>query len=99
MTQWVDDDFPGFVEIQFQQADDATVALIEKAPVLDNEDRLTLTSAYPVPWRLGCDVLHVEHDQHGRHVATIELHAGVSDPSGNGVYEVSVDQLGDMPAT
>ncbi|MFD3746252.1 hypothetical protein [Nocardia sp. NPDC058633] len=99
VTQWVDHDFPGFVEIQFRQADETTVGLIEKSAVLDDEDRLTAEAAYPVLWRLGCDLVHIEHDQDGRQIATIELHRGVSDPSGNGVYTVSIDQLGDIPAT
>lgn len=54
--------------------------------------------AYALSWRLGCDVLHVEPDQHGRQIAMIELHARASDPSGNGVFKVSVVQLGDMSA-
>ncbi|MFD9549288.1 hypothetical protein ACFWBG_17980 [Nocardia salmonicida] len=99
VTRWFGHHFPGFVEIQFRQADETTVVLIEKAPVLDNEDRLTADAAYPVPWRLGCDLVHIEPDQDGRQIATIELHAGVSDPSGNGVFNVSIDQLGDIPAT
>ncbi len=96
VTRWADDGFPGFVEIHFQQADDTPAVLIEKAPVLDNANLVTADADYPIPWRLDCDLLRVERDRHGRQIATIELRSGVSDSSGNGVYDVLIDQLGGL---
>ncbi|MEV0294852.1 hypothetical protein [Nocardia sp. NPDC050710] len=88
VVRWADDSFPGFVEIEFRQADDSTVRLVEKAPVLDCEDRLTYDAAYPVTLELGCDIAHIDTD---RRVAAIELHWDM------GVFDVPIDLLGDLP--
>ncbi|GGK59426.1 hypothetical protein [Nocardia camponoti] len=47
-TRWVDDAFPGFVEVAFRQADGAMVIFTEKLPVVDARSGLTAESAYPV---------------------------------------------------
>lgn len=89
-VRWADDHFPGWVEITFRQADGSTARLVEKAPVVDGEDRLTPDAVYPVALELGCDISHVDRD---RRVATIEL------PWHMGVFDVPIALLGDLPGT
>ncbi|MEV6770094.1 hypothetical protein AB0N05_15865 [Nocardia sp. NPDC051030] len=94
-VRWADDHFPGFVEIKFQQADGSTASLIEKVPVVQapgiaGETELTCDATYPITLELGCDLMGIDPD---RRVATIELYWG------NGIFEVPVDLLGDLPAT
>lgn len=68
-VRWADNEFPGWVEITFGQADGSTARLVEKAPVVDGEDRLTPVAVYPVALELGCGISHVDRD---RRVATVE---------------------------
>lgn len=96
-TRWVDDHFPGFVEIQFLQSDGGTITVIDKVPVVDRDNNLTPETRYPVPLQLDCSVLRVEQGEDGRQIARIELDYGVTDFADNAVFEVSVDLVGDLP--
>ncbi len=95
VTRWADDAFPGWVEITFRQADGQMVTVIEKAPVVDSENRLTAETLYPVPLRLSCRVVHIDSAESP--VATVELSHRSADLEGKNQFRVPLDLLGDLP--
>ena len=61
-TRWVEDGCPGWVEVQFIEADGRVVTLVDKTVVFDGGDGLTPASIYPVPVAVGCDLVRRERD-------------------------------------
>lgn len=59
--RWVDDAFPGFVEVVLTEAAGKAHRLTEKPPVI-GDDRLTPDADYPLPVRLPCDVVQEPTD-------------------------------------
>ncbi|MFB9927285.1 hypothetical protein ACFORO_17300 [Amycolatopsis halotolerans] len=82
-TQVVDDEFPGWVEVQFPGADGTEITLVEKLPALD--DDLTTASRYPAPVRVPCRVVKTEGDGA---VAVVELEHGITDRSDRNMFRV-----------
>ncbi|MGH3926263.1 MAG: hypothetical protein ACRDTT_25935 [Pseudonocardiaceae bacterium] len=56
--RWVDDDFPGWVEVELVEADGPVITLADKAPVSEDGGRLTAEVACPVAvmWGVMCCV-------------------------------------------
>ncbi|MET9261386.1 hypothetical protein [Amycolatopsis sp. NPDC004079] len=82
-TRVVDDEFPGWGEVQFSEADGTEITLVEKLPVLD--DDLTTASKYPAPIRVPCRVAKTEDDGA---VAVVELEHGVTDVGDRNMFRV-----------
>jgi hypothetical protein len=74
-TRCVDDAFPYWIEVEFADADGATVTVVDKAPVFGVG--YGPTTAYPAPVALECEVLR--HETPG--VAVVALSNGVSEES------------------
>ncbi|MFD6463879.1 hypothetical protein [Streptomyces roseolus] len=99
VTQWVEDGCPPVVEIQFPVADGKRATLIEKTVMFEGGDDLTATTNYPVPVRLGCQVLHTETDPAGGQVAVVMLEYDLEDQEGNDEFRVSTELLEDVAET
>ncbi|WP_134728442.1 hypothetical protein [Amycolatopsis nivea] len=82
-TRVVDDEFPGWVEVRFPEADGIERALVEKLPML--ADDLTTASTYPAPVRIPCRVVKTEDDGA---VAVVELEHGTTDRGDRNVFRV-----------
>jgi hypothetical protein len=92
VTRWVDDAFPGWVEVQFVEADNAIVVLTDKVPVF-GLDGLTVDTALPSAVELSCEVLRRERDEHRRELAVVVLSHGVVDQEGRNQFRVLADQI------
>ncbi|WP_143082886.1 hypothetical protein [Cellulomonas sp. KH9] len=53
-TRWISDDFPGFVEIEFDDVDGVTHRFEEKAAVVDSGSALRAGSSFPVDVDIAC---------------------------------------------
>ncbi|MEW2506971.1 hypothetical protein AB0878_41600 [Amycolatopsis sp. NPDC047767] len=92
VTRWVDEEFPGFVELRLAEADGTVVLITEKVPILTAEN---WDASTPLPMRfdLDCEVLRRERDPNGREVAVVELSYTVEDNDGRGRFTVPADQV------
>ncbi|WP_134661940.1 MULTISPECIES: hypothetical protein [unclassified Amycolatopsis] len=84
----MDDAFPGWVEVQFSEADGTQVTLVEKLPVLDT-DRTT-ESPYPAQLRISCRVTETEPDGA---TAVVILDHGVTDRAGRSTFHVPASAI------
>ncbi|MEV4601255.1 hypothetical protein AB0K15_28115 [Amycolatopsis sp. NPDC049253] len=92
VTRWVDEEFPGFVELRFADADGTVVLITEKVPVLTAEN-WDASTPLPMPFDLDCEVLRRERDPQGHATAVVELSYGVGDDDGRVQFTVPADQV------
>ncbi|MBM7809886.1 hypothetical protein [Saccharothrix algeriensis] len=92
VTRWVDDAFPGWVEVRLVEADGTVAALTDKVPAF-GLDGVTAGTPLPVPVELACRVLRRERDRHGRELVVVALRHGVADRSGRTEFAVPADQV------
>src|SRR5258708_29106691 len=59
-VRWVNDDFPGWVEVHLDLADGPVAKLIDKWPIFTADDCLRADASYPVDLTLACEVSAVE---------------------------------------
>jgi hypothetical protein len=57
ITGLVSDDFPGFVEIQFNDSNGKTHTFVEKLLVVEDKDYLTLQGPYPRGGMIACEIV------------------------------------------
>lgn len=88
----MDEEFPGFVELRFAEADGTVVLITEKVPVLTAEYWAAGTPL-PMPFDLDCEVLRRERVPHGPATAVVELSHGVEDDNGRRQFTVPADQV------
>jgi len=69
------------------------VRLVDRAPVLDPDDRLTPDAAYPIEVHLPCEVLARESTMDGSEVATVALSHGVTDHAGRNVFRAAATEI------
>lgn len=92
-VRWVDDDWPGWVEVQFVAADGTTVRVIDKMPIFDGGEGLVPGTPLPVPVRVAADVLTWEPGPEDRRVAVVALRHHVQDEAGRSTFRVAVDAI------
>ena|SRR5690242_578179 len=92
-TRWVDDAFPGWVQVQVAEADGTLATLVDKADVFDSRGRLTPETRYPVPVELPCHVVRRERDQYDRELAIVVLLHGIEDHEGRRELRVPLDHV------
>ena len=98
VTRWLDDDFPGSVEVQLADCDGAVVVLSDKVPVF-GLDGLTADTPLPVSVEIACDVLRYERDPSGRDLAVVVLSHGVTDQDDRNEFRVLASQVRSEPRT
>ena len=87
VTRWVDDAFPGWVEVRFTDADGNVVVLTDKVPVFGLDAR---DIALPCAVELSCVVLRHERQ---REVAVVALGHDVLDREGRNQFRVLADEV------
>lgn len=94
-VRWVDDEYPGWVEVQLTDAHGVVWSLVDKAPVFDDEDRLRPTTAYPVEVQVGCEVVGRGRLDDGTEVLTVStrLPWGIEAVGGRTEFLVDVHQV------
>lgn len=88
-TRWVDDAFPGFVEVVIVDADGRRWVTVDKAPVL-GDDNLTADARYPRITRVPCEVVSEAVD--GRVMVSL-LH-GIAMDGGETRFTVDAGSIG-----
>lgn len=87
-VRWVDEAFPGWVEVHLHESNGTVTAVIDKVPVFDLDGTLTFGSKLPVDLDVPCDVLSRDVDNDGRHSAVVRLHFDLEDLNGRTSFRV-----------
>jgi hypothetical protein len=85
-VRWVDEDWPGWVEVQFIDSDGTVVSIVEKVPVVDYNDRVVPGVRFPVELEIPCDVLDWVAHLDGSRSATVRLRFSVEDRHGRTMF-------------
>ncbi|MBL7258529.1 hypothetical protein [Paractinoplanes lichenicola] len=96
-VRWVDVEWPGWVEVRLQEAEGSVAVIVEKAPVLSDDDDFGPWTELPVPLEIACDVVGWEVADEGHRVATVRLGHGVEDSEGRGTFRVREDDVVTQP--
>ncbi|MFD5065250.1 MULTISPECIES: hypothetical protein [unclassified Streptomyces] len=92
-VRWVDDEFPGWVEVQFSDAMGRRWSLVDKVPAFDVPEDLGPGSVYPLKVGVACVVIEAvtaEEDE----VVTVSISVhGVTAVSGEDEFSVRRNQL------
>jgi hypothetical protein len=89
IVRFVDEHQPGWVACEFQDVEGHRHTVIDKVPILTNED-LRADSAYPKPGTLPCEVLDQWKDSNGAELARISTRYPLDDQSIEGLSEFVV---------
>jgi hypothetical protein len=92
-VRWVDLEWPGWVEVQPHEPDGTVVALVDKGPLFDKDDRLTAGTALPLEVEVPCDVLERLVDAAGNLSSLVRLRANVEDQSGRTIFRIDEHTL------
>jgi hypothetical protein len=92
VTRWVDDAFPGWVEVRLVEADGTVVVLTDKVPVF-GFDGLSVETPLPAAVELACEVVRRERDGRNRELAVVALSNGVMDQENRKQFRVLADQV------
>ncbi|MGZ0151381.1 hypothetical protein ACXJJ3_30305 [Kribbella sp. WER1] len=90
-VRWVSDEpFPGWVEVEFEDADGLRHVLADKPPIFGSHERLVRDAEYPIDVLVTCEVVAVDAD---RVRITTERPCGVSTAEGRTEFVVHRRQL------
>jgi len=87
-VRWVDQEWPGWVEIRLFEADGTAVSIVEKVPVVDHDDRVAPGVEFPVALEIPCEIVDRAALRHGGGSLAIRLLCGVEDQAGRTVFNV-----------
>jgi hypothetical protein len=96
-VRWVDEEWPGWIEVQIVVDGGTTVSLIDKVPVFDAGDQIMPGTKFPVPIRVACDVVDGESEYEGRRVTVIALRYQVEDGAGRNSFRVAAEGVEAAP--
>jgi hypothetical protein len=96
-VRWVDEDWPGWVEVQFIDSDGTVVSIVEKVPAVDYTDRVVPGVRFPVELEIPCDVLDWVAHLDGSRSATVRLRFSVEDRHGRTMFNVDEHLLAERP--
>ena len=97
VVRWVDQEWPGWVEVHLTESDDTVALLVDKVPVFDCGDRLVPGVELPMSVEIPCHVLDWVVDQGGVRSAFVRLHFDVEDESGRTIFHVDGGGLDQRP--
>jgi len=92
-VRWVDVEWPGWVEVRLHESDGTVVSLIDKVPVFDDGDRLTLETRLPAYVEVPCEVLEQAVDQAGNRSSLGRLRSNVEDQRGRTTFNIDEHTL------
>jgi hypothetical protein len=88
VVQWVDNEWPGWVEVHLREADGTVVSLVDKGPDFDDGDRLILGTTLPADVGIPCEVLGWAVDQTSTRSSLVRLRSNVQDQRGRTTFHV-----------
>src|SRR5688572_22169210 len=90
IVRWVDDAYPGFVELVIVDIDRVEHHLVEKVPVVYEND-LTRESSYPVETWLAATI--VGRDNHGNIIVDTDVPWGLESIEGQSKFVVEANSI------
>jgi hypothetical protein len=92
-VRWIDDGWPGLVEVHLRETNGTVAAIVDKVPVLVDGDRLPEGAELPVEIGIPCDVVAWTLDETGNRCAAVRLHHSIQDEHGRGTFVVSESEV------
>ncbi|WP_326662110.1 hypothetical protein [Streptomyces sp. NBC_00385] len=94
-VRWVDDAFPGWVEVQFSDARGKRWSLVDKAPAFGTAEELGPCSDYPLAVSVACAMVETATaDLEDDAVVTVSTSGhGITAPTGEDEFSVRRSQL------
>jgi hypothetical protein len=93
VVRWVDDEWPGWVQVRLTESDGTVASLVDKVPIFDSDDRLEPGADLPIGIEIPCDLLDWTVDQGGKRTAHVRLHFHIEDQSGRRTFNVAEGAL------
>jgi hypothetical protein len=94
---WIDEEWPGWVEVHLIEPDGTVVSIVEKVPILDYDDRVVPGIQFPVVLAIPCDVIDRATDDRGNRTVAIRLRCNVEDRQGRAVFKLDERALTARP--
>jgi hypothetical protein len=79
--------------VQLRESDGTVVSLVDKVPIFDQTDRLTVGTTLPLDVEVPCDVLERAVDAAGNSSSLVRLRSNVEDQSGRTTFRVDEHTL------
>jgi len=89
IVKFVNDSQPGWVAVEFKDAEGHLHTVIDKIPVFTTED-LWVDSTYPQPCSMPCEILGRCHDANGRDLSRMSIASPLDNKSTDGLSEFVV---------
>ncbi|MFI7543828.1 hypothetical protein [Actinoplanes sp. NPDC049599] len=93
VVRWVDEEWPGRVQVCLAESDGTVAMLVDKIPVFDSDDRLKPGTDLPIGIEIPCDLLGWTVKQGGKRTARVRLHFHVEDQDGRTTFNVTEGAL------
>lgn len=92
-VRWVDDEWPGLVQVHLAESDGTVATLVDKVPIFDSDDRLEPGTDLPIGVEIPCDLLDWTVAQGGKRTARVRLHSHIEDQDGRTTFNVTEGAL------
>jgi hypothetical protein len=92
-VRWIDIEWPGWVVVHLRESDGLVICLVDKVPIFDDGDRLTLGTTLPADVEIPCDVLEQAVDRAGNRSWLVRLRSNVEDQHGRTTFYVDEHTL------
>jgi hypothetical protein len=93
VIRWLDDEWPGRVQVRLTESDGTVAMLVDKVPIFDADDRLNPGTDLPIGIEIPCDLLDWTPDQDGKRTARVRLHFHLEDQDGRTTSNVTEGAL------
>lgn len=93
VVRWVDQEWPGWVEVHLPESDGTIALLVDKVPIFDEGDRLMPGVGLPTSIEIPCHVLDWVVGKDGVRSALVRLYFDVEDESGRTIFNVDEGEL------
>jgi hypothetical protein len=92
-VRWVDEEWPGWIEVQIVVDGGMIVSLIDKIPIFTDSDQIVPGTPFPVPVRVACDLVGWDPGPEERSMAVIALRHQVQDDVGRSNFRVAAENI------
>jgi len=94
IIEYVDDHQPGWVKCLFIDAEGSEWSIIEKVPIVSQEN-LNSESKYPIVGYIAGKISNKRLDNNFKEIATIDLSTpwGISEESGRTIFDIFCDSI------
>jgi len=91
--RWVDQEWPGLMEVRLNESNGAAITIIDKVPVFDSHNSLRPGVEFPVELEVPCDILGRSVDEQGRRSVLVRLHFDIEAQDGRQDFRVDESNI------